>query len=242
MTVRITILHIYRLRKGSCDLTDQCPLFFFLLLYRLQLAPYDQTDDLGKQQHSYYHAKNVEPQHLIELLFLHDLNRQGLAAVPHRILKLHDEMIGSAPQVRIVQGTKLAAPYRRLRLIKSIQIICYLWIHKRIIIYIAVDRQSLDLRRNLIIAGSIRKDPFSIRIYIRHCHLQIIHFLKRALDIHLGNTRASGNVQITVLGYFTVGIRRRSAGQSIISSIEDRCDLIILDQLIGSCHVDSVTA
>ena len=135
----------------------------------------------------------------------------------------------------------MSCDLRKIR-IKSFQTEFHKRIGQRIGIDMTVNRQLMDLWRQMEFPVFIRIVSVTVCVDIGNSHLQVDYILKRIIDIDFRNTGRTGNIQISLMCQFTVGIGSRNTGQSVISAVEYRHNLIVGKQFIHRNDIDTVAA
>ena len=215
MTVGVAVLHVDDLCKGLGNAADEGHSLLVLLFQRAGLPADVEAHRADQQDHRGKAGNDIEPNLLVEGLFLDDLDGNRLAAPAHSVLQFHHIVVGAAMKVGVVHGYHVAAANGTAAAFKTFKLITYLRIAQGIVENKAGNRQFLGAGRNCKGALRIRINRSSIRFHIGDDRLEIADILKGLVNIDLAYAGAAGNIQIAVFVKGTVGVCRGDAGETV---------------------------
>ena len=242
VTIRIAVLHIDNFRECFDDLADEQSLFPFLLdeLFRTFS---------GKEHGKKHNDRDQKKDHqglksgrLRKCFRLHDGHSDFLLDIALCGKHLQAEGVLAAGKVRIGDRSEFRASDRRADPVEAFKRVCHLRIDQRIVETVRIHRQFSCSRFNGEISVFVRIDLLSVRIDERHYDVHLSCDLIRFIDVRQHDARRSGDIEISFICQFTVGVGGGKAGKSVVPAVEERRDLIVGDHFLRRNFIDTVTA
>ena len=232
MAVGIFVLHINNIRERMGNLPDESHCFMILLFQRMHLFARIQPDAQRNQRKPGQHSKDDKPDLFKKCVLLVDTHDRFLVPAAHGVLDLHYKTVVAPAQVRAVHRNEFVAVHRGRGIVKTVQLVGNLGIHRRIIVYITVDSQFPCVCRNYISPCLIREKSLPIHADKGNRNLQAVHVLEGHFDIDLDHAGRTGDIQVALIRQFAEGIGCRQVWQAVRQTVKNRFHCTVRKQVI----------